>query len=61
MPSVNSLKWWISSSMLDFMSTREGGATLWFSVITGPGLRRSQSTHCLMIRFDWRISSTRTR
>src|SRR6266487_2816036 len=35
MPSVKSLKWWISSSMLLFISTREGGATLWLSVITG--------------------------
>ena len=29
--------------------------------MTGPGLRRSQSMHCLMMRLDWRISSTRTR
>ena len=61
MPSVKSLKWWISSSMLLFISTRDGGATLWLSVITGPGLARSQSTHCLMMRLDWRISSMRTR
>ena len=61
MPSVKSLKWWISSSMFDFISSREGGATLWLSVITGPGLARSQSTHCPMMRFDSRISSTRTR
>ncbi len=47
--------------MFDFMSTRDGGATLWLSLITGPGLRRSQSMHCLMMLLDWRISSTRTR
>ena len=47
--------------MLDFMSTRDGGATLWLSVITGPGLARSQSTHCWMMRLLWRISSMRTR
>ena len=61
MPSVKSLKWWISSSMLLFISTREGGATLWLSVITGPGFVRSQSMHCRTMRFDWRISSMRTR
>ena len=32
-------------SLLDFISTRDGGATLWLSVITGPGFARSQSTH----------------
>ena len=31
------------------------------SLITGPGFLRSQSTHCLMMRFDWRSSSMRTR
>ena len=61
MPSLKSLKWWISSSMLSFISTRVGGATLWFEVITGPGFLRSQSMHCWMMRFDSRISCTRTR
>ena len=42
-------------------AARVGGATLWFAVITGPGFLRSHSTHCWMMRFDWRISSTRTR
>jgi len=40
---------------------REGGAILWLSVITGPGFCRSQAMHCLTMRFDCRISSTRTR
>ena len=31
--------------MLVFMLA-VGGATLWLSVITGPGLARSQLTHC---------------
>src|SRR5262249_47404757 len=61
MPSLKSLKWWISSSMLSFISARVGGATLWFGVMTGPGFFRSHSMHCFMMRFDWRISSTRTR
>ena len=47
--------------MLVFIATRDGGATLWLSAITGPGLWRSQSTHCLMMRLAWRISSMRTR
>jgi len=47
--------------MSSFISSREGGATLKFFTITGPGLARSQATHCLMMRADWRISSTRTR
>ena len=38
--------------MLDFMLSRSGGATLWLSVITGPGLARSQATHCWMMRLD---------
>ena len=61
MPSVKSLKWWISSSMFVFIASRDGGATLWLSMITGPGFARSQSTHWRMMRFDCRISSTRTR
>ena len=52
MPSVNSLKWWISSSMLSFISPRVGGAILWLSTITGPGFSRSHFTHCRMMRFD---------
>ena len=47
--------------MFVFISSRDGGATLWLSVITGPGLARSQSMHCRMMRFDSRISCTRTR
>ena len=47
--------------MLLFISSLEGGATLWLSVMTGPGFWRSQSMHCLMMRLLWRISSTRTR
>ena len=47
--------------MLSFISVREGGATLWLAVITGPGFLRSHSMHCFMMRDDWRISSTRTR
>ena len=61
MPSVKSLKWWISSSIDSFISTREGGATLWSSVITGPGFARSHAMHWRMMRFDSRISCTRTR
>ena len=38
-----------------FISVRLGGANLWFVVMTGPGLTRSQSAHCLMMRTDWRI------
>ncbi|CKT39607.1 Uncharacterised protein [Mycobacterium tuberculosis] len=60
-PSVKSLKWWISSSMFAFIDSRAGAATLWLSVMTGPGLARSQAEHCWMIRLAWRISSTRTR
>ena len=44
-----------------FISARDGGATLKFLTITGPGLARSHFTHCWMMRLDWRISSTRTR
>ena len=40
---------------------RAGGAILWLSTITGPGFCRSQSMHCLTMRFDWRNSSMRTR
>ena len=47
--------------MFDFMSTRDGGATLWSSDITGPGCVRSHSMHWRMIRLLWRISSIRTR
>ena len=61
MPSVTSLKWWISCSMLSFISRRVGVAILWSSTITGPGFSRSQSMHCRTMRFDWRISSMRTR
>jgi hypothetical protein len=31
--------------MFSFIASREGGATLWLSVMTGPGLSRSQSMH----------------
>ncbi len=58
---MKSLKWWIRSSIPVFMSTRDGGATLWLAVMTGPGLAFSQSTHWRMMRLAWRISSTRTR
>ena len=47
--------------MSSFISTRDGGATLKFFTITGPGFARSHFTHCWMMRLDWRISSTRTR
>ena len=47
--------------MFAFIATRDGGATLWLSIITGPGFARSHSMHCLTMRFDWRISSMRTR
>ena len=47
--------------MSSFISTRDGGATLKFFTITGPGLAFSHCTHWRMIRLDWRISSTRTR
>ena len=47
--------------MSPFISSRDGGTNLWSAAITGPGFVLSQSTHCLMMRFDWRISSTRTR
>ena len=48
-------------SLLDFIDSRAGAATLWLSVITGPGLARSQSTHWRTMRLAWRISSMRTR
>ena len=48
-------------SLLDFIATRDGGATLKLSVMTGPGWLRSHSMHCLTIRLLWRISATRTR
>ena len=47
--------------MFDFIDSRSGAATLWLLVMTGPGLTRSQSMHCLMMRLDCRISSMRTR
>jgi hypothetical protein len=47
--------------MLDFMPSREGGAILWLSVMTGPGLARSHFTHCAMMRLDSRISAMRTK
>jgi hypothetical protein len=31
---------------VDFICSRDGGATLWLSVMTGPGFLRSQSMHC---------------
>ena len=46
---------------LAFIASREGGATLWLDVMTGPGFARSQSTHWRMIAVDWRSSSMRTR
>jgi hypothetical protein len=30
--------------MLDFIEARDGGATLWLSVITGPGLHATSHT-----------------
>ena len=44
-----------------FELARGGGATLLLSVITGPGFLRSQAIHCLMMLFDWIISSMRTK
>ena len=47
--------------MSSFISSRVGAVSLWSSSITGPGFSRSHCTHWRMMRFDWRISSTRTR
>src|SRR5512142_2205155 len=52
-PSVHSLKWWISASMLSPISERGGGTYLRLSLLIGP--RGSLSMACSMILSDSRI------
>ena len=47
--------------MSSFIDSRVGAASFASSSMTGPGFARSQSRHWRTIRFDCRISSTRTR